>query len=78
MLFRSILAMPVKVAAASQAGALGGAVFAAAAAKLYPDVFQAMAAMHTRPDRVYEPDAGRSAVYGVLYQNYCRMADSER
>ena len=73
-----ILAMPVKVAAASQAGALGGAVFAAAAAKLYPDVFQAMAAMHTRPDRVYEPDAGRGAAYGVLYRDYCRMAGSEQ
>lgn len=69
-----VLGKPVKIAAAAQTGALGGAIFAAAAAGLYPDVFQAMAAMHSRPDRVCEPDPARGACYDKLYRDYRRMA----
>lgn len=73
-----ILAMPVKVAAAPQAGALGGAIFAAAAAKCYPDVFQAMAAMRSPVDCEYAPDAARRDAYDRLYRDYRAMAEDAR
>ncbi len=68
-----ILHMPLKVAAAAQTGALGGAIFAATAAKLHPDVFAAMAVISSKPDRRYEPDVARGLAYDRLYENYRRL-----
>ena len=62
--------MPVKVAKCDQACALGGAMFAAVAAGVFPDIKAAMAAMGAGFDLVYTPDSANVPVYESLYQRY--------
>lgn len=62
--------LPIKTPAAEQACALGGAMFAAAAAGVYPDLDTAMRKMGAGVDRVYEPDPAHTAVYEEEYRRY--------
>ena len=62
--------LPIKTPAAEQACALGGAMFAAAAAGVYPDLDTAMRKMGAGIDRVYEPDPAHAAVYEEEYRRY--------
>ncbi len=62
--------LPIKTPAAEQACALGGAMFAAAAAGVYPDLDTAMRKMGAGVDRVYEPDPAHAAVYEEEYRRY--------
>lgn len=62
--------LPIKVAAADQACALGAAMFAAVAAGIHPTAEAAMQAMGAGYDRVYTPDPGRSAIYEKRYRRY--------
>ncbi|MDR2058285.1 MAG: ribulokinase [Dysgonamonadaceae bacterium] len=66
----NVLDMPIKVAKAEQACALGAAMFAAVAAGVYADVAQAQTGMGKGIGRVYTPNAERCAVYSKLYQKY--------
>ena len=65
-----VLNMPVRVARSDQACALGGAMFAAVAAGVYPDIHAAVKAMGSGFDLEYFPDPERTAVYEKLYLRY--------
>jgi L-ribulokinase len=65
-----VLGMGVSVSANDQSVALGGAMFAATAAGLYPEVLAAQAAMRAPVERVYEPDPARRAAYDKIYLKY--------
>ncbi len=68
--------MPIKVAATQQAGALGSAMIAAAAAGEYPSVCAASQAMNGGIHQVYQPDPQRAAEYEALYKQYCSLGRS--
>lgn len=65
-----VLGMDISVSANDQSVALGGAMFAATAAGLYPDALAAQAAMRAPVERVYKPDAARRAIYDRIYAKY--------
>jgi L-ribulokinase len=58
-----------------QSCAIGGAIFAATAAGLYPDVFSAQKALCAGTERVHRPDPKRVAIYDGLYGRYRRLGD---
>lgn len=68
-----VLGMPIQVARAEQACALGAAMFAAVAAGIYPDVATAQAAMGQGFASTYQPDAQRHAAYSRMYRRYLRL-----
>jgi len=61
------------VTASDQSCAIGAAVFAATAAKLYPDIFTAQKALSAGTERVHKPDPARAAMYNKLYARYCEL-----
>lgn len=63
----------IHVTAGDQSCAIGGAVFAATAAGLYPDVFAAQKALSAGTERVHKPDPKRAALYETLYQKYKKL-----
>jgi len=69
-----ILQMPIRIHQFEHTCALGAAMFAATAAKIYPKVEDAMAAMGGGFDTVYTPDATKSAFYEKRYQQYNTLA----
>ena len=73
-MFADVLGQPVKVASCDQTCALGGAIYAAVASGVYPDVPTAMEHMASGIDRVYSPDAAAAATYSRLYSKYCQLA----
>ena len=75
-LFADILDMPVHVSSASQACALGAAIYAAAAAKLFPDVQSAMENMAGKISKTYTPDAENVKIYRSVYKRYLEMTES--
>ena len=66
-----LLGAPLEVLEATETGALGSAICAAAAAGRYEGLPQAAGAMN-RLRAVYQPDPGRTAVYRRKYQAYRR------
>ena len=69
-----LLNMPVRTVKSEQVCALGGAMSAAAAAGLFPNLSDAMTAMASGFDRVYAPDPDRITVCNKLYRRYVRFA----
>jgi L-ribulokinase len=65
-----VLGMDISVSANDQSVALGGAMFAATAAGLYPDALAAQAAMRAPVECVYRPDPSRRAAYDKIYLKY--------
>jgi L-ribulokinase len=61
---------PIDVVAEDQSVALGSAMFAAAAAGLYPDVSTAQQGMGSPIEKTYTPDPERAAAYDTLYRQY--------
>ncbi len=75
-----VLDMPISVAAAEQACALGSAMAAAAAAGLYPDMGAAQRAMGSGFETVYTPNPVNAEKYRSLYSRYqkiCRFIEEE-
>ncbi len=80
-LFMQILAdvceMSVRVPQTRHSGALGSAVFAAAAAGTegggWASAAEAARRMGSKTERVYEPNGENAAVYRQLYAEYCRL-----
>jgi L-ribulokinase len=68
-----VLGMPIKVARAEQACALGAAMFAAVAAGVHDDVPAAQKAMGQGFSTEYLPDAGNHAKYAALYEKYLAL-----
>lgn len=68
-----VLNMPIKVAKAEQACALGTAMFAAVAAGVYGKVEYAQSAMGQGFANEYYPNADNVALYAELYKNYLKL-----
>lgn len=74
-IYADVLQMPVHVADTAQGPALGSAIFAAAAAGIYPDAAHGARAMGAKIARTYEPDPQHAAIYEKLYQEYKTLHD---
>ena len=74
-IYADVTGCSIQVAASDQASALGSAMHAAVAAKLYPDIHQAAERMANLERRVYKPNKAHSEIYDVLYAEYCRLHD---
>lgn len=68
-----VLGVPVKVANTEQAGALGAAMCAAAAAELFPSLAIAQEKMRCQVSREYFPDEERHHYYNRLFREYLRL-----
>jgi L-ribulokinase len=60
----------IHVTAGDQSCAIGGAVFAATAAGLYPDIFTAQKAMSAGTERIHTPNATNVVIYNKLYEKF--------
>lgn len=65
-----IIEMPIKVASAQQAGAMGVAICAAVAAGIFEDVISAQSTMGQGYISVYNPRSENQKVYHKLYKRY--------
>ena len=74
-IYADVLNMPVHVIDCEQGGALGSAIFAAAAAGVYPTVEEAICAMAAPVLRTYTPVTENAAVYEELFAEYKRLHD---
>jgi len=68
-----VLEMPIQVARAEQACALGSAMAAATVAGIYPSVEEAQRAMGNGFETEYRPDPDSAAHYRTLYERYRRL-----
>lgn len=73
--YADVLRRPISVIGAEQGPALGSAIHAAVAAKAYPDIATAAAAMGDRTEAAYVPDESRSDRYDELYRIYHELHD---
>ena len=71
----NVLGMPIKVAKAEQACALGAAMFAAVAAGKYAKVEEAQKAMGQGFASVYQPDGTAHKIYMDLYHKYLAIGE---
>ncbi len=69
-----LLNMPIQVVKSDQVCALGGAMYAAVASGIYPDITTAIEKMNSGIDIIYRPDPERVELYERLYQRYLRYA----
>lgn len=74
-IYADVLNRPVRVTAQLQTAALGAAILAASAAKIYETPEQAARAMTKPAENVYFPDAERAARYEELYRQYRVLAE---
>lgn len=68
-----VLNMPIKVASADQACALGAAMCASVAAGIHPTMEAAQQAMGTGFDAEYFPNVEKVEVYQKLYEKYVKL-----
>ena len=73
--YSDVLGMKIKVPESTQTPARGAAIFGAAAAGVYPDVFAASEAMKSPCEKVYEPNGANTEAYGELFAEYERLYD---
>ncbi len=78
-IYADVTGRELKVAATSQAGAFGSAMFAAVAAGKeaggYDSIFEAARKMARLQDVVYRPNQAHKAVYDQLYAEYLKLHD---
>ncbi len=74
-LLADITRRPVSISEAEQTGALGSAVFAAVAAGVYDDVYEAADKMAQVKEKAYEPNEEASVKYDELYEIYKQLHD---
>jgi L-ribulokinase len=74
-IYADVLNIPLAVSTATQAGALGSAVYAAVAGGLYPTVTDAADAMAAKVERIYTPSAEAVEAYEGLYRRYRELHD---
>ncbi len=74
-IYADVLGREISVGARAQAGAFGSAIYAAAAAGIFPSVTEG-AKVFSKPDvRVYRPDAENHRIYSRLYAEYKTLHD---
>ena len=71
-----VLNMNIQIVDTDECCALGGAIFAAVASGVFPDVAKASAVMAAKTGNSYTPDADMSQVYAGLYRKYLACADA--
>ena len=69
-----VMGLPIKVAAAQQAGALGAAMLASVAGGLYATVEEAQQCLGQGVLASYQPDWQKSTVYAEKYKRYLSLA----
>ena len=78
-IYADVIKMPVRVVDSDQGGALGSAIFGAAAAGSaaggYDDVFAAEKAMSAPTSKTYLPDEENSRIYDKIYAEYKTLYD---
>lgn len=72
----NVLNMPIAVAEAEQAVAMGAAIFAAVVGGIYEDVEQAQIHMATRIEKTYYPQSEQVEIYNTLYKKYLEIGAS--
>ncbi len=70
-----VLGREIRVADTTQAGALGSAIYAAAAGGFFEDVTSASKALSVNVSRVYSPKEENKKVYDKLYAEYLQLHD---
>ena len=73
----NVLNMPVQIANAEQACALGSAMAAAVVAGIHPNFDAAQKAMGSGFEKTYFPDAFKNEAYNILYQKYLSLGKFE-
>jgi L-ribulokinase len=71
-----VMNVPIQVVASEQACALGAAMFAAAAAGLYPSVTEAQDRIGSGFSRTFTPDPERARTYDGLYRKYLQLGQA--
>ena len=74
-IFADVLGRDIKLSASTQAGALGSAVYAAAAAGAYPSIEAASKAFAPKSDKVYRPISENVKKYDALYKKFKALHD---
>lgn len=74
-IYADVLGCEICLCQSSQAGALGSAIYAAAAAGIYPDIPTAAAAMGSPVVKTYTPKAENQKAYEKLYADYVTLYD---
>lgn len=74
-IFADVLNRDIKIATSTQSGALGSAVYAAAAAGAYPTVADASKVFAKPITKIYHPDPKSAELYTELYKKYRYLHD---
>lgn len=74
-IYADVLGKPIRIADTTQAGALGSAMYAAAAAGMYPSVKEAAKKLAAPCIAVYTPNAANRERYDALYREYITLHD---
>ena len=74
-IYADVLGCEICLCQSSQAGALGSAIYAAAAAGIYPNIPTAAAAMGSPVVKTYTPKAENQKAYEKLYADYVTLYD---
>ena len=74
-IYADVLGCEILLCESTQAGALGSAIYAAAAAGIYPDIPTAAKAMGSPVVKTYTPDPDSHKAYGKLYADYVNLYD---
>ena len=69
-IYADVTGRPIRVAANTQAAAVGAAIFGASAAGLFPSLYDAAAVMGRVREDAYTPDSDARAAYDRLYREY--------
>lgn len=72
-IYADVLRREICVVDEPYVGARGSAIYAAAAAGLYPDLKAAICAMSCKKEKLYRPDPQSSRVYDLLYAEYLKL-----
>ena len=74
-IYADVLGKEIGIAASSQAGALGSAIYAAVAAGVYGIVSEAAKALAKKSMKTYQPNAKNQEAYSKLYAEYKILHD---
>ena len=72
-IYADVLNREIQICQSTQAGALGSAIYAAAAAGVYPNLQSAAAAMGAPVIKRYAPNPENCDAYEKLYAEYVRL-----
>ena len=74
-IYADVLGREIRLCESTQAGALGSAIYAAAAAGVYPDIPTAAKAMGSPVVKTYTPNRENQKAYEKLYAEYVKLYD---